>query len=149
MAIFASNLGYRCLCMNLEWKYEFKMSLFTATTLNLLFAEAERKCKTQDFRMYIRAGSDGSSSFDLKFKPWDTAITFRLAWRSMSKTVFTQYAPSESWNTEQKDVWLDNIKTFHQRPMRCVIVVHPYVLAQRDTDLLAKSAYLSCAKNMH
>ena len=31
----------------------------------------------------------------------------------------------------------------------CVIVVHPYFLAQRDTDLLAESAYLSCAKNMH
>ena len=30
--------------------------------------------------------------------------------------------------------------------MRCVIVVHPYFLAQRDTDLLAESAYLSCAK---
>ena len=28
----------------------------------------------------------------------------------------------------------------------CVIVVHPYFLAQRDTDLLAESAYLSCAK---
>ena len=30
--------------------------------------------------------------------------------------------------------------------MRCVIAVHPYFLAQRDTDLLAESAYLSCAK---
>ena len=28
----------------------------------------------------------------------------------------------------------------------CVIVVHPYFLAQRDRDLLAESAYLSCAK---
>ena len=64
----------------------------------------------------------------------------------MSKTVFTQYDTSESWYTEHKDVWLDDIKTFYHRPMRCVIIVHPYFLAQRDTDLLAESAYLSCAK---
>ena len=43
-------------------------------------------------------------------------------------------------------MWLDDVKTFHHRPMRCVIVVHPYFLAQRDTDLLAESACLSCAK---
>ena len=30
--------------------------------------------------------------------------------------------------------------------MRCVIVVHPYPLAQEDTTLLTESAYLSCAK---
>ena len=63
--------------------------------LNLLFAEAERKGKTRNFRMYIGPGSDGPSadklSLDLKFNPWDTAITFRPEWRSMSTTVFTQY----------------------------------------------------------
>ena len=64
----------------------------------------------------------------------------------MNKTAFTQYDPSESWYTEQNDVWLDDVKTFCHRPMRCVIVVHPYFLAQRDTDLLAESAHLSCAK---
>ena len=41
----------------------------------------------------------------------------------MCQTVFTQYDPSESWYTEQKDVWLDDTKTFYNRPMRCVIVV--------------------------
>ena len=30
--------------------------------------------------------------------------------------------------------------------MRCVIVVHPYPLAQEETTLLTDSAYLSCAK---
>ena len=30
--------------------------------------------------------------------------------------------------------------------MRCVIAVHPYFLAQENTDLLAESAYLWCAK---
>ena len=30
--------------------------------------------------------------------------------------------------------------------MRCVIVVHPNPLAQEDTDLLAESPQLSCAK---
>ena len=85
-------------------------------------------------------------SLDLKFNHWDTAVTFRPEWRSMSKTVFTQYDTSESWYTEHKDVWLDDINTFYHRPMRCVITVHPYFLAQRDTGLLAESAYLSCAK---
>ena len=63
----------------------------------------------------------------------------------MSKTVFTQYDPSESWHTEQSDAWLDDVKTFYHRPMRYVIVVHPHFLAQDDTALLAESAYLSCA----
>ena len=67
----------------------------------------------------------------------------------MSKTVLTQYDPSESWYTELNDVWLDDVKTFYHRPMRCVIVVHQYFLAQRDADLSAESAYLSCAKKMH
>ena len=35
---------------------------------------------------------------------------------------------------------------FHRRPRRFLIVVHPYSLAQRDTDLLAESAHLSCAR---
>ena len=67
----------------------------------------------------------------------------------MCQTVFTQYDPSDSWYSEQKDAWLDDTKTFYHRPMRCVIVVHPFFLAQDDTTLLAESAYLSCAKNMH
>ena len=59
-------------------------------------------------------------SLDLKFNPWDTAITFRPEWRSMSKTVFTQYDPFETWYTCQSDVWLDDVKTFYPRPMRAV-----------------------------
>ena len=84
-------------------------------------------------------------SLDLKFNPWDTAVTFRPEWRSMSKTVFTQYHPFEPWYTEQSDVWLDDFKTFYHRPMRCVIVVHLYSLAQEDTALLTESAFLLCA----
>ena len=49
--------------------------------LNLLFTEAEQKGKARNFRMYIGSGSEGSSadkvSLDLKFNPWDTAITFQ------------------------------------------------------------------------
>ena len=51
--------------------------------MNLLYAEAEKMDKIRNFRMYIGPGSDGSSadkqSLDLKFNPWDTAITFQLA----------------------------------------------------------------------
>ena len=148
MTIFASNFSYQC--KPGKWKYEFKMSAFTTTILNLLFADAEQKGKIRNFRAYIGPGSDGSSadklSLDLRFNPWDTAITFRPEWRSMSKTVFTQFGPSKFRHTEQNDVWLDDVKTVYHRPMRCVIVVHPYFLAQRDTDLLAESDYLSCAK---
>ena len=86
----------------------------------MLFGEAEQKGKTRNFLMYIVLGSDGSSanelSLDLKFNPWDTAITFRLEWRSMSKTVFTQYDPFESWCTEQSDVWLGDVTTLYHRP---------------------------------
>ena len=132
-----------------EWKHEFNMSLFTTTTLNLLFT-AEKKGKTRNFRMYIGPESDGSSadklSLDLKLNPSDTAITFRPEWRSMSKTVFKQYDPSETWYTCQSDVWLADVKTFYPRPMRCVIVVDPYPLAQEGTTLLTESAFLSCAK---
>ena len=72
------------------WKYEFKMSSFTTTILNVLFAESEQKGKTRHFRTHIGLGSDGSIadnlSLDLKFNPWDTAITFRPEWHSMNKT---------------------------------------------------------------
>ena len=126
------------------------MTSFSTTVLNLLFTEAEREGKTRNFRKYIGLGSDGSSadklSFDSKFNPWDTALTFRFEWRPMSKTVVTQYDPSEFWNTEQSDAWLDDVKTFYHRPLRCAIVVHPCFLAQEDTFLLKESACLSCAK---
>ena len=36
-----------------EWKYEFQMSTFTTTILNLLYAEAEKKGKTRYFRVCI------------------------------------------------------------------------------------------------
>ena len=44
------------------------------TTLNLLFAEAERKGKTRNFQAYNGLGSDGSSAdnLDLKCNPRDT-----------------------------------------------------------------------------
>ena len=112
-----------------EWKHEFRMSSFTTTTLNLLFTEVEKKGKIRNVRMYVRPGSDGSIadelSLDLKFNTWDTAITFRPEWRSMSKTVFTQYDPFETWYTCQSNVCLDDVKRFYPRSMRCVIVVHP------------------------
>ena len=111
------------------WKYEFKMSKLTTTILNLLFAEAEQKGRTRNFRVYIGPGSDGASadklSLDLKFNPWGAAISFGLESHPMSKTVFTQYDPSESWCTEQQDAWPDEVKTFCHRPIRCLIVVHP------------------------
>ena len=100
--------------------------------------------------MYIGPGSDGSSadklSLDLEFTPWDTAITFRPEWRLMSKTVFTRYDPFETWYTCQSDAWLDDVKPFYLRPMRCVIVVPPYPLAQEDTILLTDPAFFSFAK---
>ena len=100
--------------------------------------------------MYIKLGSDGSSldklSLDLKFNPWDTAITFRPEWRSMSKTVITQFDPFETWYTCQSDVWLDDVKTFYPRPMHCVIVIHPYPLAQENTTFLTEFAFLLRAK---
>ena len=69
--------------------------------------------------MYFGPGSDGSSadklSLDLKFNPWDTAIPFKPEWRSMSKTVFTQYDPLEHWYTCQSDVRLDDVKRFYPR----------------------------------
>ena len=45
-----------------EWKYGVKMTSFSTTILNLLFAEAEQKGKMRNFRMYIGPGSDGSSA---------------------------------------------------------------------------------------
>ena len=74
------------------WRVEtrIQMSSCTTNTLNLLFTAVENKSKTRKFRMYIGPGSDGSSadklSIDLKFNPWDTAVTFRPEWRSLSKT---------------------------------------------------------------
>ena len=132
-----------------EWKYEFKMALLYTTILNLLFTEAEPRGRIRHFRVYVGPGSDGPStdklSLDLRFDPWDTAVTQRSEWHSMSKTVFTQYNPSGSWCTEQSDVWLD-VKKFYHRPIRCVASVPPYFLAQRDTDLVAEYAHLSCAE---
>ena len=105
----ASNPSSRYHSMNLEsgnTMSECRRSL--RQYLRLLFTEAEKKGKTRNFRMYIGPGSDGSSadklSLDLKFNPWDTAITFRPEWRSMSKTVFTQYDPSETRYTCQSHV---------------------------------------------
>ena len=73
-----------------ERKYGFKMTWFSTSVLNLLFTEAERMGKTRNIRMYIRPAPDGSSadklSPDLKFNPWDTAITFKPEWRSMGKS---------------------------------------------------------------
>ena len=58
-------------CKPGEWKHEFRMSTFTATTLNLFYAGAEKKGKIRSFWMYVGPGSDGSSgdklSLDLKF----------------------------------------------------------------------------------
>ena len=119
-----------------EWKYEFKTSSPTTT--------AEQKGKTRHFRTCCRPGSDGSSvdklCFNLKFNPWDTAIAHRPEWHSMSNTVFTQYDPYESWCSEQKDAWPDDVKTFYRPPKRCLNAVRLYFQAQRDTDLLAESA---------
>ena len=117
------------------------MSALTTSILNLLFAEAEQKGKTRHFRTYIGLGSDGS-----RFNPWDTAITHQPEWRPVSKTELTQYDPSGSWCIEQGDVCLDDVKTSYHRRMRCVTVVYPYFVAQRDTDLVAECAHLSCAK---
>ena len=65
-----------------EWNYESKMSSFTTTILKLLFAEAQRKGKTRNFRMCVGRGSDGLSadklSLDLKFNPWTLRSLFDL-----------------------------------------------------------------------
>ena len=55
MTIFASKqLELSVLQYQLgEWKFEFKMSSFGTTMLNLLFAEADRKGKTRKFRTYV------------------------------------------------------------------------------------------------
>ena len=53
MTILASNRSYQYLCIYLEsGKYEFKMSPFATATLNMLFAEAEQKSKTRNFRAH-------------------------------------------------------------------------------------------------
>ena len=73
--------------------------------------------------------SDGSStdklSLDPRVNPWDTAVTHRPDWHSMSKTIFAQYDPSGSWCTEQSVLWLDDVKTFCHRPIRCVAKCPP------------------------
>ena len=106
-----------------EWKYKFKMSELTTKILNLLFTGAEQKGRTRNFRIDIGSGSDGSStemlSLHLVFNPRNTATSSRPEWCSMNKTVFAQYDPSGSWRTEQSDVWLDDVKMFHHRPIRC------------------------------
>ena len=100
--------------------------------------------------MHIGPGSDGSSadklSIDLKVNPCYTTITFRPEWRSLSKTVFTQYDPSERWYTCQSNVWLNDVKRFYPRPMRCVIAVHLYPLEPEDSVLSKQHAFLSGAK---
>ena len=45
----------------------------------------------------------------------------------MCTTVFTQYDLQEDWCTEQKDVWLDWVKTFSHRPIRCLITIPPEI----------------------
>ena len=111
-------------------------------------AKKHRLGKTRNFRTYFGPGSDSSSadklSLGLKFNRWDTGVTFRPEWRSMSETVFTHYDPVETWYTCQSDVWLDDVKSFDPRLMRCVIVIHPYPMETKS--LLTESAFLSCAK---
>ena len=53
-----------------EWKYEFKMSTFTTTTLNFLCAEKEKMDKIRNYRMYTGPGSADKLSIDLKLNPW-------------------------------------------------------------------------------
>ena len=57
------------------------MSSLYTTILDLLFTEAEQKGRTRNFRVCIGLESDGSSSdklsLDLRFNPWDSAITHR------------------------------------------------------------------------
>ena len=68
-----------------EWKYEFKTSSFTTTTLNLPFTEAEQKGKTRHVRMYTGPGSDCSSadklSLDLKLHSLGHSDHFPARWR--------------------------------------------------------------------
>ena len=94
---------------------------------------------------------DGSStdklSLDLKFNPRNTAISSRPGEeRYMCKTVFTQYNLQEDWCAEQKDVWIDWVKTFSYRPLRCLIIFFPFFFSkQRRTELLTKSVHFSRA----
>ena len=133
------------------WKYEFKTSSLTTTILNQIFNEVEKNGKSHNFRTYIGPRSDGLStdklSLDLKFKHRNTAISSRPGEeRYMCKTVFAQYDLQEDWCTEQKDVWIDWVKTFSYQPLRCLITVHPYFSTQRRTELLTNSVHLSRAK---
>ena len=110
-----------------EWRYGFEMSSLTTAILNLIFKEAEKKGKNRHFRMYIGPGSDGSSadklSLDLKFNPWDTAISFRPEWRPTRRTVLRSMTHSNI-ATQIRGMCGSMIsKTFCHRPMPCVIVV--------------------------
>ena len=66
-------------------------------------------CERRKFRTFCGPGSDSSSadmlsSLDLKFKPRDTAITFRPIWRALYKTVLKQYDALEPWNVESSSL---------------------------------------------
>ena len=82
--IFENSSSYRH--PEKPWRMETRIQNvdvhYDEIKLNLLHAEAEKKGKIRNFLMYMGSGSDGSSaaklSIDLKFNPWDTAITFRL-----------------------------------------------------------------------
>ena len=85
-------------CTDLENGSTSSRCLLTTTMLNLLFAAAEQKGKTQNFRTHIGPGLDGSSanklSLDLKFYPRNTdpGVQSRKARGStMSRFVFDQY----------------------------------------------------------
>ena len=73
---------------------------------------------------------------------WDDA---KSSWNSWQDSMGCSFHLSFSKvGCFKSDVWLDDVKKFYLRPMRCVIVVHPYPMA--NTTLLTESAFLSCAK---
>ena len=107
--------------------------------LSAFLDEAEHKGKTQISNRHwtwIDGSSADKVSLDLKFNPWDTAITCRTEWRALCEIFFAQCDPLEPWNIEQSSVLLDDVKT----PVRCMIVVHPNTFEQ---DAGQPSAYLS------
>ena len=56
-------------------------------------------------------------SLGLTFNPRNTAVSSRPGEeRYMCKTVFTKYDLREDGCTEQKDVWIDWVKTFSVHP---------------------------------
>ena len=141
--------GWSILCQHCEcgeWRPKFEFTILSTPMLNAFIDEAEHRRKTRNFRTSVGLGTDGSSTdnvlLDLKFNPWDTANTFRPELRASCKPVFTQHDPLEPWNIEQSSAWLDDVKTFPYRPMRCRIVVHPYAF-HPDPSQGQPSAYLS------